>query len=119
MADCITLLVIHVVLVCLLIKSIFECVRGKWRCRKGGTRITTGKLTVKRGQESMEALCFSYGVVSLAYALAVNASDCNCIVGYKATCIIVDYIIFSYLFFLNSWFRNSIVFKFTKRVHTD
>ena len=113
MADCITLLVIHVVLVCLLIKSIFECVRVKWRCRKGAS------LTVKRGKGSMEALCFSYGVVSLAYSLAISASDCNCIVGYKATCIIVDYIIFSYLFFLNSWFRNSIVLKYYNRIRTD
>ena len=114
MADCITILVIHVVLVYFLIRSIFECVRMKWRRRKGAV-----DLTVERGKGSMEALCFSYGVVSLAYSLAVSASDCNCIVGYKATCIIVDYIIFSYLFFLNSWFRNCIVFKFTTRVRTD
>ena len=117
MADCITLLVIHIVLAYFLIRSIFECVRGKWRSRKESG--ISGNLTVHRGEQSMEALCYSYGVVSLAYALAVSTSDCNCIEGYKASCIIVDYIIFSYLFFLNSWFRNSIVFKYYKRVRTD
>ena len=118
MSDCITILVIHVVLAYFLIRSIFECVRGKWRSRKDTSGISVD-LTVKRGKPSMEALCYSYGVVSLAYTLAVSASDCNCIEGYKATCIIVDYIIFSYLFFLNSWFRNCIVFKFTTRVRED
>jgi len=122
MADCITLIVIHAVLVCFLVKSIFECVRAKQRRRKD-SRITAD-LKVERGEQSMEALCYAFGVVSLAYSLAISASDCNCIAGYsiagyKATFIIADYIILSYLFFLNSWFRNSIVFKFVGRVRTD
>lgn len=111
-ADWISLSVVHIALLCLFIYSLQKNCRLKRRRRQSSV-----KATVKRGAGSMGALCFSYGVITTAYALAISASEC---IGYKATLIIIDYVVLTYIFFFNSWFRNYIVFnKWLKRIRED
>ena len=110
-ADWVSLSVLHIVLFFLLIYSLHKDYRLKRRRQQGISDIVT------RGERSMGALCFSYSVVTIAYSLAISASEC--IVGYKATFIVIDYVVLTYIFF-NSWFRNDIVFKkWLKRIRED
>jgi len=112
-ADWVSLSVLHIVLFCLFFYSLQKDYRLKRRHQQGAA-----KLTVKRGERNMGALCFFYSVVTIAYALAISTSEC--IVGYKATFIVIDYVALTYIFFFNSWFRNDIVFnKWLKRIRED
>ncbi len=110
--DYISLWVIHIVLFYFFIRSLIEKVRVESRKRHGGIQ-----LTVKRGEKSMTFLYVSYGVVTIVYSLAIDVSQCA--VGHKTTLIVLDYIVITYLFFFNSWFRNSIVLRTLTRLEKD
>lgn len=110
--DYISLWVIHIVLFYFFIRSLIEKVRVELRKRHGGIQ-----LTVKRGERSMTFLYVSYGVVTIVYSLAIDVSQCA--VGHKTTLIVLDYIVITYLFFFNSWFRNSIVLRTLTRLEKD
>lgn len=70
----------------------------------------------ERGQESMNVLFTLYGVVTLIYSLAVQASDYG--YGHKAFLILLDYVVFTYLFFFNGRFRN-IIFRLYGRIRKE
>lgn len=110
--DRISLLVIHIVLFYFFIRSILENFRSEWRRRHGAVRAI-----VIRGEKSMNFLYVSYGVVTIVYSLAIDVSECA--LGHKTTLIILDYIVITYLFFFNSWFRNSIVLKVLTGLEKD
>jgi hypothetical protein len=65
----------------------------------------------------MNGLYAMYGVATVVFALAVQVS--NAATDYKVGIIVMDYAVLSYLFFFNSWFRNSIVFRILQRVRRD
>ena len=110
--DCVSLIVIHIALLFLIILSLWAKVRASWRLRHGAI-----KATVTRGEESMNALYVWYSIATVAYSLAVSVSESA--EGHKTTLIALDYVCLTYLFFIDSWFRNSIVLKWSRRVKTD
>ena len=110
--DGVALLLIHFFLVLLWLLSLIHTARERWRKRRGAIQAT-----VTRGQESMNALYVMYGVATVAYSLAVDVADFA--QGHKTTIIVLDYVVLTYLFFFNSWFRNSVVFRALRRMRED
>lgn len=111
-ADCISLVVAHGILAIVLGMSIRAVVRASLRRRRG-----SADLTVQRGEQSMNALYVLYGFATIAFGLAIDVADC--LQGYKAAIVLLDYSIFTYLFFFNAWFRNSVVFAGLQRMQRD
>ena len=110
--DCVSLIAIHIVLLLLIILSLSAKVRATWRYRHGAI-----KMTIKRGDVSMNALYVWYGIATVAYILAVSVSESA--EGHKTTLIALDYVCLTYLFFFDPWFRNSIVLKWSGRIKKD
>ncbi len=110
--DGVVLLAIHLFLVLLLLLSLIHTARARWRKRQGAAH-----LTVTRGEKSMNALYVMYGVATVVYSLAVDVADFA--QGHKTTIIVFDYVVLTYLFFFNSWFRNSVVFRALPRIQED
>jgi hypothetical protein len=100
--DIITIWTIHIFLVLFLISYVFANLRSSINERSGHLQ-----KTVTRGQESMNLLYIFYGVVSLVYALSIQVAECGQY--HKATLIVSDYIVLTYLFFFNGKFRNMII----------
>jgi len=50
-------------------------------------------------------------------ALAIEVADFA--VGHKATLIALDYIVLTYLFIFDSWFRNAVVFNILMTIEKD
>jgi len=73
--------------------------------------------TVHRGEESMNSLYVLYGVATLVFSLTIDVADA--FYGHKATIVLADYVLLTYLFFFSSWFRNSIVFRLLARIRKD
>jgi hypothetical protein len=103
---------LHTLLLLLLLTSLAGIARAAYRRRHGGF-----DATVERGDQSMNGLYAMYGVATVVFALAVQVS--NAATDYKVGIIVMDYAVLSYLFFFNSWFRNSIVFRILQRVRRD
>ncbi len=99
-------------LVLLLVCSLIGSARAIWRKRQGAA-----DPTVERGEPSMNGLFALYGVATVVFALAVQVADAAS--GHKTLLIVVDYGVLFYLFFFNSWFRNSIVFRVLGKIRTD
>lgn len=76
---------------------------GKFRFGTG----TRAKGTALRGEPSMNFLVGVYGVATVVCALSVQVAEAFC--GYKVFFILLDYVILTYLFFFNSWFRNRLL----------
>ena len=88
-----------------------------WTKRRAGTATgTRAVLTVTRGDRSMNFLYIVYGVATVVYTLAIQVAETFC--GYKAIFIVLDYLVFTYLFFFNSWFRNKL-FGIQARIQKD
>ena len=105
-----TLLFIHFLLLLFLIISLKNDIMAN---RGKGATLSVAK----RGESSMNALYTLYGVATIAYSLAVDVSTIG--IGHKATIVVLDYIVFTYLFFFNIWFRNRIVFNIAIRISKD
>ncbi len=106
-ADAVVLLAIHALLLLALLWSF-------WATWRESGKI---KLTVTRGEESMNALYVMYGVATVVFALVVQVADTAH--GYKAALIVVDYLVLTYLFFFSSRFRNLVVFRTFNRIKKD
>jgi hypothetical protein len=65
----------------------------------------------------MNALYVLYGFATITLGLAIDVADC--VLGYKAALVLLDYLILTYLFFFNVWFRNAIVFAGLQRIQRE
>jgi hypothetical protein len=65
----------------------------------------------------MNGLFVLYGGATVVFSLAVQVAAAA--EGHKVALIVADYVILSYLFFFNSWFRNRLVFRVLGRISTD
>lgn len=72
--------------------------------------------TVKRGERSMGALFTVYGVGTVVWSLLVQAVPGS---QFDVSLIVLNYICLTYLFCMNSWFRNRIFFPALKRARED
>ena len=57
------------------------------------------------------------GVTTLVFSLTIQVAEVG--FGYKSAMILADFLILSYLFFFNSWFRNRLVFRTYQRMTKD
>lgn len=109
--DAVMVFALHGALIALLLMAVFATVRVRWRRTSGAV---VGK--VSRGERSMTIIYVVYGVGTVALTLAVQVAEA--VVGYKVVIITFDYVVLSYLFFFNSWFRN-LLLGLLRRVHED
>jgi hypothetical protein len=116
LSDGFCLLLIEIVLVALVIMSIGQAVAVSQRPKRERTN-DAYDATVGRGDRSMNALYVMYGVATISCGLAVDVSQA--FIGYKVLLIIFNYGSLTYLFFFNSWFRNTLVFPLFIRVQQD
>jgi len=72
---------------------------------------------VRRGEQSMNALYVNFGIATVVFTLIVQA--CDTLKGNQVLFIVLNYGMLTYMFFFNSWFRNSIFFKLTERIKKD
>ena len=72
---------------------------------------------VVRGKNSMTALYTMYGA-TIASCLVIidNASG---IEGHKVILIVIDFLCATYVYYFNTWFRNSIFFPLKRKVSKD
>jgi hypothetical protein len=110
--DGITLALIHAILAAVFLWAIAKTLVARLRAGRGGAT-----LTVKRGEQSMNFLYLSYGVTMVVFSLAIDVASVA--VGHKATIIAIDYVLLTYLFIFNSWFRNAVVFRLLQDVSKD
>jgi len=82
--------------------------------RRGGSSST---LTVKRGDHSMNFLYITYGTATIVFALSVQVSEA--FEGYKVLLVVFNYLALTYLFFINPWLRNRILFPIMLRIEKD
>ena len=86
---------IHILLITFTILAFFRD-RGK----------TTGVVAiVNRGTDSMAALYTGYALLALVLVTIVVETDA--FAGYRGAVVVGDYLLVTYLFFFNNWFRNS------------
>lgn len=83
----------------LFVYGIFMHVLMRYRQGRGGV-----SLTVTRGDKSMSSLFAIYGIFIVAIALTIQVADAGR--HYKVSLVVLDYIMLTYLFFYNGWFRN-------------
>jgi hypothetical protein len=114
-SDAVTLLLMHFSLFTVFAIACWKSLYSWWV--KNYYKGTKAELTVGRGNDSMTALYTSFAIVITAFTLAIDLSEFA--KGHKSTLIILDYGIFTYLFYFNSWFRNIIVFPLTNRAKRD
>ena len=100
--DLAMLIVLHACLVAVLVTAMFGTVRARWRLTRGAV-----PATVTRGERSMTVLYVAYAVATVSLSLAVDVAQAAA--GYKVAIIAFDYVVLSYLFFFNSWFRNRLL----------
>jgi hypothetical protein len=101
---------IEVVLVIMLLLSLWN---DYFREREGGPLAS-----VTRGKESMTALFnFMTGIAMFIYTLVVQLSEA--LKGHKVLIFVLNSIALIYLFFLSSYFRNTIFFPLLDRIMTD
>jgi hypothetical protein len=74
-------------------------------------------LIVPRGDRSLNWLYFSYVATTFVYTLAVQVSDW--MKGRKVFVILLDYILITYLFMADPWFRNWAVFPLFQLASQD
>ncbi len=110
--DGITIVLMHAILLGFLARTLIGSLSAKRKERRG-----TAKLTVHRGEHSMNFLFLSYGVTTVVFSLAIEVADFA--VGHKATLIALDYIVLTYLFIFDSWFRNAVVFNILMTIEKD
>lgn len=107
--DFVSLVVVHVLLAALFAVSVVRTLQDWLHLQREGLAIE-----FKRGEQSMTSLYVLYGFATVALTLAVQVSEC--FQGNKCTIIILDYLLLTYLFFFNSWFRNSVVMAGLERM---
>jgi ABC-type sugar transport system substrate-binding protein len=112
MSDCVALLVLHAALLVTLLLALLATARATRRRRRGYP-----DLAVARGERSVTGLFVLYGGATVVFSLAVQVAAAA--EGHKVGLIVVDYVVLSYLFFFNTWFRNQIVFRVLARIATD
>ena len=93
------LVVMHGVLAGVLAVALFATGRARWKASHNNL-----KAVVTRGAESMKMLYVTYGIVTAVFTFAIPVSVAA--TGFKSALILVDYVVLSYLFFFNAWFRN-------------
>jgi hypothetical protein len=93
----------------LVIIAIGQDVWGRCRRTPG-----TSELTVTLGEKSFNVLAVMYATATLMCTLAVEVSEA--FKGHKVWFIILDYGALTYLFFLNCWFRYTVVFPLYTRI---
>lgn len=112
--DQIVFVALQVALVLLCLIAIGQALRAKRRAATAtGTRAVG---TAIRGDRSMNFLYVGYGVVTVVYTLGIQVAEAFC--GYKVIFIVLDYLVLTYLFFFNSWFRNKL-FGIHARIQKD
>lgn len=84
-----------------------------WRRRKSGW----SSAEVLRGRTSMNAIYTVYGASIASCLVLVNNAEA--FIGNKVIIIVFLFACLTYLFFLNSWFRNAIFFPLKNRVRLD
>jgi len=111
--DGIVFVLLQTALGALLLAAISPGLRAKWRART-----TAGHAipTVYRGNHSMNFLYIVYGVATVVFALSIQVSEA--LVGYKVLLLVFDYLVLTYLFFFNGWFRNRL-FTIQVRIEKD
>jgi len=117
-ADLIALSILHLILLVLFFQSILAQIRTNYRKDRERNRMTTDNpsadLSIHRGEQSMNAIYVFYGASTVIFSLAIECSDC--LVGFKSALILIDFSILSYLFYFNSWFRNSFLFPVIEKM---
>jgi hypothetical protein len=88
---------------------------GAWKRSKSGE--TSASAEVMRGPKSMNAVYTVYGASIASCLVLVNNAEA--FFGNKVAIIVVLFACITYLFFLNSWFRNAIFFPLKNRVGRD
>jgi ABC-type siderophore export system fused ATPase/permease subunit len=73
--------------------------------------------TVTRSEKSMSALYSVYGASVASLLVLIN--NALGVEGNKVILIIVGFLCLTYLFFLSSWFRNSVFFRLVQRIRID
>jgi hypothetical protein len=110
--DTVALIAVHLILAMMFLVSIAATIRNHFRKRRAGANAE-----VERGEQSMNALFVMYGASTVIFSLAVEVADT--MIGNKSTVILIDYLVLSYLFFFNSWFRNAIAIRTLIRMKMD
>ncbi len=93
----------------------FALVADIWNRWKAKTASVTAE--VKRAEKSMNALYVNFGIATLVFTLIIQA--CEALKGNQVLFIVVNYGLFTYLYFFSSWFRNKLFFKLLNRVRKD
>lgn len=117
---------IHILLILICVFSTWENLRPLETTKKakpetglsksGGTGISlpakadmSASTEVVRGERGMNAIYVMYGIATIAITLAVQVAETA--KGSKSGLVIMDYAILTYLFFFNSWLRNTLLSK--------
>jgi hypothetical protein len=102
----------HALLAITLVAALLGTLASWLRARRGDAEVT-----VKRSDRSMTGLYVIYGFATVSLTMAIQVSTWGD--GHKASLILLDYAILTYLFFFNSWFRNRVVFRLLGRMQRD
>ena len=103
-----SLWVIHIILILICVFSIWENRRPPETTEKAkpGAGMSVSEEVI-RGERSMNAIYVMYGIATIAITLAVQVAEAA--KGFKSGIIIMDYAILTYLFFFNSWLRDTLL----------
>ncbi len=72
---------------------------------------------VVRGEKSMGSLFTVYGATIASCLVLIDKAQG--LEGNKVMFIIIDFLCITYVFFFNSWFRNSVFFPLKRRIRND
>ncbi len=72
---------------------------------------------ITRGEKSMTPLYAVYGAALASCLVLVDKA--SGIDGNKVICIVIDFLCLTYLFFLSTWFRNSVFYPLMVRARKD
>jgi hypothetical protein len=95
--------------------AIYAALRDARIRRLDRTAEATAEVT--RGEKSMNALYTAYAA-SIASSL-VLVSNAAGIEGHKVVLIVIPFVCLTYLFYFNTWFRNSVFFPIARRLRKD
>lgn len=107
--------VVAVVETVLVLFAAYAAIRDSQIRRYDRTAEATGEVT--RGDKSMNALYTAYGAaIASSLVLISNASGLD---GHKVILIVIPVVCLTYLFYLSTWFRNSVFYPIARRLRKD
>ncbi len=111
--DNLVVVIMHGMLAVLLLVAVAKAIRGRYR----KVVQSMPELQVTRGESSMGALHASFAFFGLLFAAYVE--EVEYLRGNRLAVLTLDWLTLAYLFYGNSWFRNSVFFRLGERVKRD